>query len=379
MIKIFKGMDNSMIKEYKDDVLMKNNILVKAKYSLSLAESRIFIMMLYGLQKDESGSMSFKISLDELKKLVKKKENNTVLGITRILDDIMSKHIFFMEEKSNRKGKIWSKYNFINGYDYDDELKIFRIECSERVYILLKSYLDTGYTPVNLSIWLSLGNNNAQRFYDLLRLWSGTKSIVNYKIDELKDLLMIEDKYNRYNDFKRRVILPAIKELNDTGYFEIDIKENKVGRKVDSIDFYVKDLDKRKYFTKDDVVKAIPQISELEECAVTIGEVDNIDVKCETNETVKVSREVFVPDESVFAKGALRSFKKDFKNIDFKNEYMERAFDDAVMITLDRDDVETIKATSYKFFKTTLDNKIEEYKLEEKKDSKYKKELEKYW
>ncbi|MEG2985813.1 MAG: RepB family plasmid replication initiator protein, partial [Peptostreptococcaceae bacterium] len=147
-----------MTKEYKDDVLMKNNILVKAKYSLSLAESRIFIMMLYGLQKDESGSMSFKISLDELKKLVKKKENNTVLGITRILDDIMSKHIFFMEEKSNKKGKIWSKYNFINGYDYDDELKIFRIECSERVYMLLKSYLDTGYTPVNLSIWLSLGN-----------------------------------------------------------------------------------------------------------------------------------------------------------------------------------------------------------------------------
>ncbi|EPZ61634.1 hypothetical protein H476_3621, partial [[Clostridium] sordellii VPI 9048] len=47
---------------------------------------------------------------------------------------------------------------------------------------------------------------------------------------------------------------------------------------------------------------------------------------------------------------------------------MERAFDDAVMITLDRDDVETIKATSYKFFKTTLDNKIDEYKLEEQKD-----------
>lgn len=361
-----------MIAKYKEDVLMKNNILVKAKYSLSLAESRIFIMMLYGLQKDESGSMSFKISLDELKKIVKKKDKNTVLGITRILDDIMSKHIFFMEEKSNGKGKIWSKYNFINGYDYDDELKIFRIECSERVYMLLKNYLDTGYTPVNLSIWLSLGNNNSQRFYDLLRLWSGTKSIVNYKIDELKELLMIEDKYDKYNDFKRRVILPAIKELNETGYFEIDIKENKVGRKVDSIDFIVKDLDKRKYFTKDDDISEIPSL-EIEEVAFTTDDKEN------KSSSKECDFEPFVPDETLFTKGTLRSFKLDFKGIDFKNKYMEIAFNDAVMITLDKDDVETIKATSYKFFKATLDNKIEEYKKEEQEDLKHEKEMDLYW
>ncbi|WP_261290810.1 hypothetical protein [Paraclostridium sordellii] len=44
---------------------------------------------------------------------------------------------------------------------------------------------------------------------------------------------------------------------------------------------------------------------------------------------------------------------------------MERAFDDTVMITLDRDDVETIKATSYKFFKSILKNEIVEYTVEE--------------
>ncbi|MGL5753486.1 MAG: replication initiation protein [Paraclostridium sp.] len=379
-----------MITEYKDDVLMKNNILVKAKYSLSLAESRIFIMMLYGLQKDVSGSMSFKISLDELKKLVKKKEKNTVLGITRILDDIMSKHIFFMEEKANGKGKIWSKYNFINGYDYDDELKSFRIECSERVYILLKSYLDTGYTPVNLSIWLSLCNNNAQRFYDLLRLWSGTKSIVNYKIDELKDLLMIEDKYDKYNDFKRRIIVPAIKELNDTGYFEIDFKENKVGRKVDSIDFTVKDLDKRKYFTKD-IVGDVPI---LEEVAITCDDINekvdminidsNIDSKPKNKNVEKTDLKIsisdlYIPDEEIFTKGTLRSFKLDFKNIDFKNEYMERAFNYAISITMERDDVDNIKVSSYKFFKGCLENKIVEYRLEEQEEIKHKKDMDMHW
>ncbi|MGL5749517.1 MAG: hypothetical protein ACRCXT_03235, partial [Paraclostridium sp.] len=161
---------------------------------------------------------------------------------------------------------------------------------------------------------------------------------------------------------------PAIKELNDTGYFEIDFKENKVGRKVDSIDFIVKDLDKRKYFTKD----VVEEVKVLEEVAISVDDDSSDMVK-------EIISEVFVPDEEVFTKGTLRSFKKDFKGIDFRNEYMERAFDDAVMITLDRDDVESIKAGSYRFFKSTLDNKVVEYRLEEQEDLRHKKEMDMNW
>ena len=355
------------------NIVMKNNIIIKAKYNISTLENRIFLMLLYKLQKKNDDIIKCEISHEEFKTIIKKKQTSSVDSISDLLVNLRKQSIYFKDEEG------WGEYGFINGFKYIKSRKTFKIEASKEIHTYIRRYLETGYTPINLAIFFGLINSNAQRFYDLLRLWSGTKSIINYRIDELKELLMIENKYDRYNDFKRRVILPAIKELNDTGYFEIDIKENKVGRKVDSIDFIVKDLDKRKYFTKDSIVNEVAKVSELQDCAATIDEDKNLDVKCETNETVKVDTEIFVPDETVFAKGALRSFKKDFKHIDFKNEYMERAFDDAVMITLDRDDVETIKATSYKFFKTTLDNKIEEYKLEEQKDQKYKKELEKYW
>ncbi|MDO7204554.1 replication initiation protein [Paraclostridium bifermentans] len=330
------------------------------------------------------------ISHSEFKDIIKFKQKNTVKGVLEVLEDLRKKPIYFKEEKKNKKGNLWGAYGFINGYEYDDELGIFNIEASEKIHNLLKEYLKMGYTPVNVQIWLSLNNSYAQRFYDLLRLWSGTKDTINYKLDEIKELLMLEDKYSKYNDFKRRVILPAIKELNETGYFEIDIKENKVGRKVDSIDFYIKDLDKRKYFTKDEIIKEIPGI-ELEEVAITYDEND-----CENKEEIILNdkviiepeiisdtkenkMEIFIPDESIFTKGTLRRVKMDFKDIDFKNKYMEKAFEDAVMITLDKDDVETIKATSYKFFKGTLDNKIVEYKLEEKEDLDHKREMDMFW
>lgn len=381
----------NLIEELESNrILMKNNMLVKARYSLSLIENRVFLSMLYKLQKKSDGVLTCSISHSEFKDIIKFKQKNTVKGVLEVLEDLRKKPIYFKEEKKNKKGNLWGAYGFINGYEYDDELGIFNIEASEKIHNLLKEYLKMGYTPVNVQIWLSLNNSYAQRFYDLLRLWSGTKDTINYKLDEIKELLMLEDKYSKYNDFKRRVILPAIKELNETGYFEIDIKENKVGRKVDSIDFYIKDLDKRKYFTKDEIIKEIPGI-ELEEVAITYDEND-----CENKEEIILNdkviiepeiisdtkenkMEIFIPDESIFTKGTLRRVKMDFKDIDFKNKYMEKAFEDAVMITLDKDDVETIKATSYKFFKGTLDNKIVEYKLEEKEDIDHKREMDMFW
>lgn len=381
----------NLIEELESNrILMKNNMLVKARYSLSLIENRVFLSMLYKLQKKSDGVLTCSISHSEFKDIIKFKQKNTVKGVLEVLEDLRKKPIYFKEEKKNKKGNLWGAYGFINGYEYDDELGIFNIEASEKIHNLLKEYLKMGYTPVNVQIWLSLNNSYAQRFYDLLRLWSGTKDTINYKLDEIKELLMLEDKYSKYNDFKRRVILPAIKELNETGYFEIDIKENKVGRKVDSIDFYIKDLDKRKYFTKDEIIKEIPGI-ELEEVAITCDEKscenkeeiiinDKVIIEPEIiSDTKENKTEIFIPDESIFTKGTLRRVKMDFKDIDFKNKYMEKAFEDAVMITLDKDDVETIKATSYKFFKGTLDNKIVEYKLEEKEDIDHKREMDMFW
>ncbi|MGL5713132.1 MAG: replication initiation protein [Paraclostridium sp.] len=356
------------------NIVMKNNIIIKAKYNISTLENRVFLMLLYKLQKNNDDVIKCEISHEEFKSIIKKKQTSSIDSISNLLVNLRKQSIYFRDEEG------WGEYGFINGFKYIKSRKTFKIEASKEIHTYIRNYLEIGYTPINLSIFFGLINPNSQRFYDLLRLWSGTKSIINYRVDELKELLMIEDKYDRYNDFKRRVIVPAIKELNDTGYFEIDFKENKVGRKVDSIDFIVKDLDKRKYFTKD-VVKESPV---LEEVAISV-DADSSDivegvVKFDKKVDVKeVVSEVFVPDEEVFTKGTLRSFKKDFKGIDFRNEYMERAFDDALSITMERDDVDNIKVSSYKFFKGCLDNKIVEYRLEEQEELKHKKEMDIHW
>lgn len=354
----------------KNEILLKHNTLVTARYNLTVEESRIFIYMLYKIQRNISvNGMFCTISQDEFKKLVPNKNKNSIKGITKILASLADNKIYFKKEKSSQ-GSIWGHYNFLSGFEYDDELKEFTVECSTRVYSILMEHdyeKDGYYTPVNLIIWLQLKNQNTQRLYDFMRLWTNSQTVITYEIEELKELMMLEDKYSKYSDFKKRVLNPSVEELNKTGYFKIETKENKKNKKVVSIDFLVEDLDKRVYFKEKATEKEI-----LETVVNITGS------KCDKSGIEKENK-FYIPDKKVFTVGTLRSFKIDFEDIDFKNEYMLEAFNDSIAITFEKDDVEKIKVANYKLFKNTLINKIEEYREREIKDLQHQEEMAKYW
>lgn len=332
------------------NILMKNNELIKARYDLTVIQSRVFIVMLYKLQKDKRGEMSCIISTEEFKQLINRRNDRTLVNIKKILNELMSKRIFFKEIKNDNKNYIWGEYNLINGFEYDEELDNFKIVCAKRVYDLLTSYLEIGYTPINLSVYLSLTNSNAQRMYDLLRLWSNSKKVIRYSVDEIKELLMIEDKYKNYSDLKRSVLNPAIKALNKTGMFEITIKENKKNRKVQSIDFIVKDLDDRIYFKKKEEPKPIKPPKE-----------QPVEPKPEVMDLNTPVPEFCIPDESLLSRGVQVRFKRDFGMEDFTYETNVDAFYDAVAKTLDKDNVDIIDSRSYNYFRQTLRERLKTY------------------
>lgn len=363
------------VEKEKDRILLKHNTLVTARYNLTVEESRIFIYMLYKIQRNISvNGMFCTITQDEFKKLVPNKNKNSIRGITKILTSLTDNKIYFKKEKNTQGSSIWGHYNFLSGFEYDDELNEFTVECSNRVYSILMDHnyeKDGYYTPVNLIIWLQLKNQNTQRMYDFMRLWANSQTVITYGINELKELMMLEDKYTKYSDFKKRILTPSVKELNDTGYFKIVMKENKKNKKVDSVDFIVEDLDKRVYFkeeaTEREILETITNITGSKRDKSGIGQEENSKI------------ELYIPDKKVFTAGTLRSFKMDFENVDFKNKYMLEAFNDSIMITFEKDNVEKIKAANYKFFKNTLNNKIQEYKIDEQKELQHEYEMAKYW
>lgn len=323
----------------KNEILMKNNVLIKARYDINTYENKLFILLLYKLQRINETTCQCVLKVDEIKEILKARSVRNKKEIAKLLTDLRKRSIYF---KINNE---WGNYGFINGFTYKPDINSFEIEASEKVYSLLREYLDNGYTPINMKIWLALKSSYAQRFYDLLRLWSNTKTVIEYTIEELRELLMLEDKYTEYRDFKRRVINPAIKELNETNFFDIKINENKTGRKVHSIEFIVKDLDKRIYFDKSNETK-------------TEYIIENKKVNVEQCKDKDESKTFYVPNKKLFTSKTLENFISDFKDYDFKDSTYKKLLQEAILIALEKDDEEKIKVKSYNYFKATLENKI---------------------
>ncbi|WP_270531808.1 replication initiation protein, partial [Paraclostridium sordellii] len=332
----------------KNEILMKNNVLIKARYDINTYENKLFILLLYKLQRINETTCKCNLNVDEIRNILKARSVRNKKEIAKLLSDLRKRSIYF----KNKNNDNWGEFGFINGFEFIERENSFEIEASEKVYSLLREYLESGYTPVNMKIWLGLKSSYAQRFYDLLRLWSNTKTIIEYNIDELRELLMLEGKYIEYRDFKRRVINPAIKELNETDFFTIEIKENKIGRKVNSINFIVKDLDKRVYFDKKENQNII-----------------EIDIKEENKieEVLKINKDDFyIPNKKLFTAKTLDNFRKDFLNYDFKDNTYKKLLQESILVTLEKDDEEKIKVKSYNYFKKTLENKIND--IQTKKD-----------
>ena len=327
----------------KNEILMKNNVLIKARYNINTYENKLFILLLYKLQRINETTCKCFLKVDEIKETLNARSVRNKKEIADLLINLRKRSIYF---KINNE---WGNYGFINGFTYKPDINSFEIEASEKVYSLLREYLENGYTPINMKIWLGLKGSYSQRFYDLLRLWSNSKTVIEYSIEELRELLMLEDKYTEYRDFKRRVITPAIKELNETNFFDIKINEKRIGRKVQSVEFLVKDLDKRKYFDNANETKMDNNVIEIN---------DSVNVV----KSKKESNDFYVPNKKLFTAKTLESFKNDFESYDFRDNIYKKLLQESILVTLEKDDEEKIKVKSYNYFKKTLENKINDNK-----------------
>lgn len=349
----------------KNDILMQPNNLIKSRYDFTSVENKLFHKILYNAQKQSNNKPIYHavIKKEEFREFIKRRNDYTDKNIKSMLNLFQQSILEFDYIDKNGHLKTFGS-GLINTYDFNHDTSEYEITMHEILYNHITDFISMqgkGYTALNMSLLFTFKGAYTQRLYTLMRLWSrqNTDVEVRYKLDEIRSYLKMKPEfYPEYKHFKQNVIKRALKEINEKGNMKVDIKQEiREGRKVDEIVFSVIDYEPRQYFKKD---------TKREEC------ISNTTYMVHTND-------MYIPDETIFNKGTLRQFKLDFKNIDFRNEYMSRAFADAIMITLDRDDVETIKYNSYKFFKGTLDNKIIEYKSNEQRDIEHKNEMDKYW
>lgn len=77
--------------EEKQEILMKHNDLVKSRYNITLNENRLFIYILYKLQRESKGVLSCEISREELVKFIKGRTDSSTRGLKNMLTSLRKK------------------------------------------------------------------------------------------------------------------------------------------------------------------------------------------------------------------------------------------------------------------------------------------------
>ena len=270
------GSDINTIDEGQEinEVLFKSNTLIKSNVNITSVEYKIFNRILYKCQieKDNNQQLRAVLTIDELSSIVKNKNENSIKSLTESLEKFIKIPIRFEKKKS------YVITTLINKVIVDKDTLNFNCYLDKDLYEVLMGYKELGYSPINLKMIKQANGYYTQRFYELFRVWSGLNKEVTYTIDKLKEWLMITEgmSYDRYYNFKIKVVEPSLKEINKKLNMKVSYKENKVGRSVKSLTFIVEDLEPRSYdFNKDKFLKE--QIS-TDEIALDLNISNNINI-----------------------------------------------------------------------------------------------------
>lgn len=247
-----------------------NKVILDTKESpITTNENKLFTFILYNFQIQRKYSEYCKciIKRDDIKTVFSNKNLNTVKGINKMLDSISSKKLHAIELDDNGEYTYEHKYTLISGYSYDKKKDAYTISADPTIYDLLVRELNKGhYTPINLAVFMMLKRTSEQKLYDLIRQWSGKCKEKKMSLAYLRMHLCEENQYHRFCDFKRRILDPAVRGLNATGFFELSYTEvfDNNGLTTTDIIFKFKDLDKsRKRKAKSKKVISIhPEIPE---------------------------------------------------------------------------------------------------------------------
>jgi plasmid replication initiation protein len=98
--------------------------------------------------------------------------------------------------------------------------------------ILVKS--KEKYTRFNFETLLRLESRYSKRLYLFCNQWR-TKGVWQKDIETLRLVLALKNSYTQFNDFKTKVIEPAIRELNEKSEFKIEADFIKEGRGYKSL------------------------------------------------------------------------------------------------------------------------------------------------
>ncbi|WP_404467341.1 replication initiation protein [Planococcus rifietoensis] len=215
-------------------MVTQSNKLIEARHvkTLSAREQKIVLTMVSMIQPDDKDFKEYSISIHEFSEMLGLKGHAKYEEIKEVALRLQEKTLFIPDEKGFITTNWVASQRYIEGEGM--------IELSFSPY--LKPYLlqlKTAFTSYRLSNILSLKSGYTIRLYELMKKWQHLGRW-ECSVDSLREKMGATSKaYSLYGNFKNKILLPSVEELNEHTDLFVGYKEIKKGRKVEKIEFSI--------------------------------------------------------------------------------------------------------------------------------------------
>lgn len=220
--------------EREMEVYKRNDMIQRGRHELSLKEQKCVLYAISKIKPDDSLFQEYTFELSDFYRLCGlKKESYTELKA--ILIGLKQK-TWWIETAPNTESTV-SWFNKVRTSEKSGIVTV-RFDDDMMPYLLELSKQGTFYTHYQLKYVLAMKSQYAIRLYELLKSYQRNNYEWFFEVEELKKQLDCGN-YARFPDFRRWVLEPAIKEINEFTDIKIYWEPTKEGKKVTRVTFYM--------------------------------------------------------------------------------------------------------------------------------------------
>lgn len=223
----------STIRDYKID--KANDLIQKTRHNLTTQEQKVLLYLITKIKPDDSESKLYEFKIQEFCTIcgIDATSGKNYINLKNSIKRLADKSFWaIIDDKGTETVLRWIDRPFINAHSGTIKIKLDELM---KPYLL---QLRERFTQFSLYYTLAMKSQYSIRLYELLKSYENP-SDWTFTIDELKKLLFAET-YDRYADFKRKVLDIAMREINDYSDISVTYKLEKQGRKFHQIKFIVK-------------------------------------------------------------------------------------------------------------------------------------------
>ena len=227
----------------KNSLIVKDNALINASYNLELTEQRLIMLAIINARESGQGitaDSKLEIHASDYANLFNVSIDASYKALREAVNNLFNRQFSYTAEykRTGKTGVVRSRW--VSRIFYVDDLALLEITFAPDV-VPLVTRLEEHFTSYQAKQVAHLTSKYATRLYELLIAWREVGKVPQIEISIFRNRLgLLENEYTAMSDFKKRVLEPSIKQINEHTDITVTYEQHKKGRLISGFSFKLK-------------------------------------------------------------------------------------------------------------------------------------------